>query len=104
MVRKRALPSSQTQAQELAQPGDPLGSLPNTCIYAVLEHFTIPELIGMQRVSRGWKEAIDWRLRSTMRKSRPDLTISADEEQAYLEFRRASELPLPLGTIGENEC
>ena len=90
MVRKRILRSSRHLDQELPQPNDPLDSLPNTCVHAILEHFTAVELIGMRRVSRGWKDTMDWMLAGIMRKCRPELAEGADEEQAILEFRRDS--------------
>ena len=54
----------------------------------------------MRRVSRGWKDAVDWRLASIMRKSRPEFAKGADEEQATLEYRRDRGLALPLEALG----
>ena len=67
---------------------DPLGSLPNTCVYLILVHFTVVELIGMRRVSRSWKDTVDWVLAGIMRKSALELAEGANEEKATLEFRR----------------
>lgn len=90
MARKKRLRSSRPLDQELPQPKDPLSALPNTCVYAILEHFTTVELIGMRRVSRSWRGAIDWRLAGIMRKCRPELEEGVDEEEATSAFRRDS--------------
>ena len=90
MAGRKGLRSSRTLDQQLPQSRNPLSSLPNTCVYDILEYFTVVELIGMRRVSRGWMGAVDWRLAGIRRKCRPELAEGADEEQASLEFRRES--------------
>lgn len=88
MARRQRLHSSHPLDQEAPQPKDPLGFLPNTCVYAILEYFTAVELIGMRRVSRSWKDTVDWVLAGIMRKSALELAEGANEEKATLEFRR----------------
>ena len=90
MTEEERLRSSRSQSHELPQLKDYLSFLPNTCFYLVLEQFTALELISMRSVSRVWKDAVDMRLSSIMRKFRPELAKSADEEQNTLEFRRDS--------------
>ena len=90
MAGKERLQSSHPLDQELPKLKDPFGFLPNTCAHAILEYFTAVELIGMRRVSRGWKEVVDWRLAGIVRKCRPELAKGANEEESILEFRRES--------------
>ena len=90
MARKKRLQRSRPLDQELPKPKDPLGSLPNICAHAILEQFTVVELIGMRRVSHGWKDAVDWSLACIVRKYRPELAEGADDDEATLEFRRES--------------
>ena len=90
MAGKGRLHSSHPLDQEPPKPRDPLISLPNICAHAILEHFTAVELIGMRRVSRGWKEVVDWRLAGIVRKCGPELAKGANEEESILEFRRES--------------
>ena len=90
MARKRRLRSSRPLDQGPPKPKDPFGFLPNTCAHTILEYFTAVELIGMQRVSRGWKEVVDWRLAGIVRKCGPELAKGANEEESILEFRRES--------------
>lgn len=84
----------------IALANDPIAKLPDLCIDAVFSYLSPTELIGIQRVSKTWRDRVNWSFGRAVYWKRWFPPLGADDgkveydscEEAALAFRRAGKL------------